>query len=372
MNKFKNHKFPPDLSRIYDEKLANQLGNTQGAIGNLNQLSRLLPNANLLMRPILSKEAESSSQLEGTQASIEDAYKIDVVEQSPTRKNNAQEIVNYERAMLTGLEILKKTDFNLLLIREVHKRLMAGSVRGEGKHPGEFRKKPVWIGVPGTDKGKAKYVPPDFVQIPMLMENLVEYSGSGSKQMNPLIACALLHHRFEAVHPFEDGNGRTGRLLISLYLIFRGLLSLPILYPSGFFEKRREEYTKALSLVDAKDEWYVWIMYFLKGMQKQAETSLKIGLQIDSLYKESKQIIEETEGARSLTLLRVLEHLFIKPIVTAPILARDLNIPSRSCKRYLLTLSKHKIITNRGLFKYRGKNQRVYSNDRLFGILRAI
>jgi len=372
MNKFNNFRFPPNLSKIYNEKLANQLGNTQGAIGNLNQLSRLLPNANLLMRPILSKEAESSSQLEGTQASIEDAYKIDVVEQTPIRRSHAQEIVNYERAMLTGLEILNKTDFNLLLIREVHRKLMAGSVRGEGKHPGIFRKKTVWIGVPGTDKGKAKYVPPDFTQISMLMENLEKYSRSGSKKTNALIACALLHHRFEAIHPFEDGNGRTGRLLISLYLIHRGLLSLPILYPSGFFEKRRDEYTNALSLVDEKDEWYIWLIYFLKGLQKQAEISLKIGLQIDSLYKESKQIIEKTEKARSLTLLKVLEHLFVKPFVTAPILARDLDIPSRSCKRYLLTLSKHKIIANRGLFKYRGKNQRVYSNEKLFRILRAI
>jgi Fic family protein len=210
-----DHTFPPNLKDIYTEELANQLANTQGAIASLNQLDRLLHNPNLLMHPILGKEAESSSQLEGTQASIEDAYKIDIMDQAE-EENEAVEIRNYERAMYAGLAILEKMPLDKFAIREVHKTLLSGA-RGKEKHPGEFRKGDAWIGQKGTKKGESRYVAPDAAQVDPLVEQLVDYIQNPGKT-HPLLVCGVLHHRFEAIHPFEDGNGRSGSVDL-LYLI---------------------------------------------------------------------------------------------------------------------------------------------------------
>jgi len=364
MNNLNQQAFPPNLAGIYNEELANQLALTQGAISSLNQMVRLLHNPNLLMRPILAKEAESSSQLEGTQASLDDAYKIDVFDQSAEEKNEAQEIRNYELAMLTGLEIIKKYELNNFAIREIHKKLMQG-VRGKEKHPGEFRKGEVWIGKKGTNKGSARYVPPEPVHIDALMDELEKFIIT-AKKLNPIIACGVIHHRFEAIHPFEDGNGRTGRLILSLYLIREGLISMPILYPSGYFEKNKEEYMDALSAVDKNEDWYVWLLYFLKGMQTQAEVALKLGLEIDDLFKENKRKIEnETAG---LNLIKVLEYTFTQPYVTAPIVHRETGIPLTTCKRYLEKLAQKNLIDEIGIHR----RQKVFANSKLIAILKKI
>lgn len=359
-----DHKFPPALAKIYDEKIANQLANTQGAISSLCLLDRVLHNPSLLMHPLLGKEAESSSQLEGTQASIADAYKIDIMEQTNEEKNEAQEIRNYEDAMLTGIEVIKKLPLNNFTIREVHKRLLKG-VRGKTKHPGEFRKGDAWIGNKGTKKGESRYIAPDASHIPQLMENLTSFiNNSGS--IHPLIACGIIHHRFEAIHPFEDGNGRTGRLLMSLYLIKKNLLNLPILYPSGYFEKNKDEYMDFLSGVDREENWYDWLMYFLKGLEEQARLSLKVANDIDNLFKESRDRIS-TENAGQ-NIIKTLEYLFTRYYATAPILHRMTKIPSTTCKRYLMILEKKGIIADLGIHR----QQRVYANVRLLSLLKKI
>ncbi len=364
MNKILAQKFPPDLSSIYDEELANQLAETQGAIGSLKQIPRLLTNAALLMRPILSKEAESSSQLEGTQASIDDVFKIGVIGQTDEERHEAFEIYNYEKAMLEGIEILKKYNLNNFLIRSIHKTLMTGT-RGKNKNPGEFRKKPVWIGQSGTGKGKARYVPPEPIHVAQLMEELEKFILSPSST-NPLIVAGVIHHHFEAIHPFEDGNGRVGRLLITLFLIKKGLLEMPILYPSGYFERHKRLYMSVLSKVDKKQNWRAWLLFFLKGLEEQAKISLNLSIKIDELFKKSRAMIEtETAG---LGLIRALEATFSRPYITAPILSRMTHIPRPTCVRYLEKLAEKKIINDKGI----QMKQRVYSNDKLRAILNKI
>lgn len=364
MTNLLSHDFPPNLSRIYDQQLTNQLADTHAAIASLNQMTRLLLNPKLLMHPILGKEAESSAQLEGTQASIEDAYKIDIAKQTPEKRIEALEIRNYEEAMLIGTEILRKTALTPLMIRETHKRLMQG-VRGAKKHPGEFRQGEVWVGAFGTSKDKARYFPPIAIQVPTLMEQLQKFIENRDA-IHPLLACGIIHHRFEAIHPFEDGNGRTGRLLISLYLISQKLLDIPILYPSGYFEKNRDEYMSALSMVDKKEDWYTWLLYFLKGMEVQAKLSLKIAQDIDGLFKQSRSLIEKERA--NINLIRVLEHTFIRPFTTGAILNKETEIPRTTCDRYLQTLTAKKIIEDVGIYK----KQRVFSNSKLLTLLRNI
>jgi Fic family protein len=359
-----NHTFPPDLSGIYDEEVANQLAATQGAIGSLKQTPRLLANANLLMRPILTKEAESSSQLEGTQASVDDVFRIDVMDQTPEEKREAMEVLNYEKAMLGGMQEIKKYELNLFVIRDLHKTLMQG-VRGSKKSPGQFRKKEVWIGQSGTGKGRARYVPPDASQIHPLMEQLEKYIAFPGTT-NSLIAAGVIHHRFEAIHPFEDGNGRVGRLLITLFLMKKGVLEMPILYPSGFFEKHKRLYMAALSKVDKKEDWRSWLLFFLRGLEEQAHISLALSIKIDELFKKSKTKIEKESAG--INLIKVLETTFSQPYLTAPRLSRITGINRVSCMRYLSRLAQKDIIADKGLVN----KQRIYVNEKLLLILKKI
>lgn len=358
------HEFPPILENIYDESLANQLAQTQGAISALNQLNYLLLNPNLLMRPILGKEAESSAQLEGTQASLDDAYQIDIGEQTPEKKNQALEIRKYEEAMLTTLDLVKKHGLKEITIRQAQK-ILTSETRGKDKSPGEYRKGDVWVGDLGTLKEEARYVAPDASHVPVLMEQLLDYLKKDSKT-NPLITCALMHHRFEAIHPFEDGNGRTGRLLITLFLISKGMLNMPILYPSGYFEKNKKQYMNNLSNVDINEDWKPWIMFFLRGLENQANLAGKLGIEINELFKNSRKKIEGERA--SLQLIRVFEYTFVKPYFTAPIISRDLKIHRVTSNRYLKTLERKGLI----LYVRNINNARVYVNLNLLTILRKI
>ncbi len=358
------HKFPPDLKNIYDESLANQLAQTQGAITALNQLNHLLPNPNLLMRPILGKEAESSAQLEGTQASLDDAYQIEIGEQTSEKKNDALEIRNYEKAMLETLELVRKHGLKEIIIRQAQK-VLTKDARGKSKNPGEYRKGDVWIGDLGTMKEEARYIAPDASHVPVMVGDLLEYLKT-KDTTNPLIKCAIMHHRFEAVHPFEDGNGRTGRLLITLYLINKGMLNMPILYPSGYFEKNKKQYINNLSNVDENEDWKPWIMFFLRALETQANLASKLGVEINELFKSSREKIEKERA--SLQLIRVFEYTFVKPYFTAPMISEDLKIHRVSCNRYLKTLEE------KGLIEYvrKADNAHVYRNKNLLEILRKV
>ena len=362
------HKFPPEISGIYNEKLANQLAKTQAAVVSLNQSKRLLHNPSLLMKPILVKEAESSSRLEGTQASIEDVYKLDVDDSTLEQKRqDIEEIRNYESAMIKGMELVKgRKKLDNFVIREVHKTLLSG-VRGKDKSPGLFRNGPVWIGEKGTSVESARYIAPDAMHIPFLMEGLESFIKlSKENDINPLIACGIVHHRFEAIHPFLDGNGRTGRLLISLYLMYRDLLEEPILYASGYFEKDKDQYINELSKVDNQEAWYSWLYYFLLGLEIQAKKSLDLALNINDLYKESESKIKNLKS--HVALLEALEQCFVRPIITAPMLTKYSNIPPASSRRYLDILYKEKIIVDLGK---RG-SKRVYGNLNLMSALQEV
>lgn len=362
-----NQRFPPNLKTIYNESFSNQLAKTQAAVVSLNQSKRLLHNPTLLMKPILVKEAEASSRLEGTQASIEDVYKIDIVDQSDDKRQDILEIRNYEKAMLEGINLINKTGkLNNFVIRNIHKTLLRG-VRGKDKLPGNFREEPVWIGQKGTGKDEARYIPPEHIHVPTLMEELEKYILESKKSdVNPLIACGVIHHRFEAIHPFKDGNGRTGRLLISLYLIYREILSEPMLYASGYFERQRIQYMDALAEVDNNENWQNWLTYFIEGIEIQANRSMKMVLNINGIYKSAE---EKIKGLRSyVALLQALEYCFVRPVITARILSENTGIPLASSKRYLEKLSEHGIIKDSGLIR----RQRVYLNAELLKILQKV
>jgi Fic family protein len=346
-NDLLNHQFPPDLDSIWDKDFAIQLAATQGAISGLNQAVPLLHNPELLKQPLLDKEAESSSRLEGTQASAEDVYKAEL-------KNDPEKSV----------EMIKSQPLNQVVIRQIHQILMDGA-RGQTKSPGKYRTGNVWIGARGTGLDKARYIPPDALHIPELIVKLEAFVNDSS--VHPLIACGVIHHRFEAIHPFEDGNGRTGRLVVTLYLLKTGMLAAPILYPSGFFEKNRSDYMDALHAVDTRQDWYGWLMFFLRGIQTQAEQSLRVARAIDNLFKQNRASIKDATA--HLNLLRVLEYCFTQPFVSVRLISDRLSIPPQTVRRYVSTLEDKGILRVSETLE---RGEKVYENHALLEILRQI
>lgn len=362
-NSLLKHTFPPDLESIWTKDFAIQLAATQGAISGLNQAVPLLHNPELLKQPLLDKEAESSSKLEGTQASAEDVYKSALVT-IPEKSNDVRETRNYRQALENGIQLIENTALNQSVIKQIHQTLMNG-VNGQVKNPGVYRSGEVWIGQKGTGIGQARYIPPDAIHIPQLMENLELFIKTSG--LPALIACGIIHHRFEAIHPFEDGNGRTGRLVVTLYLLKAGTLDAPMLYPSGYFEKNRTEYMDALHAVDTNEDWYSWLMFFLKGLQTQAELSLRVARDIDSLFKKDRDLIQDTSA--HLGLLRVLEYCFIQPYVSVTLISKKLDIPPQTVRRYVAMLEDRGILE---LSEVLMRNEKVYENTALLELLRAI
>lgn len=362
-NELLKHTFPPDLDSVWDREFAIQLAATQGAVSGLNQAVPLLLNPELLKQPLLDKEAESSSRLEGTQASAEDVYKSALIT-IPEKTNDVQETINYRKALERGVELIQTTDLNQSVIKYIHHILM-DNVRGQLKGPGKYRVNEVWIGAKGTGIGEARYIPPDPLHVAQLMENLelfIQTSG-----LPPLVACGIIHHRLEAIHPFEDGNGRTGRLVVTLYLLKTGTLHAPILYPSGYFEKNRTEYMDALHAVDTVQDWRSWLMFFLKGVQVQAELSLEVAREIDMLFKKDRDLIQDTSA--HLGLLKVLEYCFTQPYVSVSLIAKQLSMPLQTVRRYVATLEDRGILR---LSEILMRNEKVYENHELLALLRQI
>ena len=275
---------PPPLA--WDERLAVRLSAADRAIGRLAGEGRRLPNPHLLMRPFLRKEAVLSSRIEGTQATLGELLAAEAgaaVERSPA---DLREVGNYVTALEYGLERLDTLPLSLRLVREMHERLMRG-VRGDVATPGEFRRSQNWIGPPGCTLNDATYVPPPPSELMACLDAWERFLHDDA--LPPLVHAALAHSQFEAVHPFLDGNGRVGRLLITLLLVKQSIIPSPLFYLSAYFEATREEYYARLLGVTERGEWEEWLTYFLTGVVLQADDAVDRIQRIDDLFSRWKQ-----------------------------------------------------------------------------------
>ncbi len=272
---------PPEIG--WDPGLAMALSEADLAVGRLAGEGRRLPNPHILIRPFLRREAVLSSKIEGTQATLGELLAAEagaVVERSPA---DLREVGNYVTALEHGIERLRELPLSLRLVRELHDTLMRG-VRGEIATPGHFRRSQNWIGVPGSTLATATYVPPPPDRLMECLAPLETFLHDNS--LPPLVHAALVHSQFEAIHPFLDGNGRVGRLLITLLFVEKGVLPTPLLYLSAFFEATRQEYYAHLLGVTARGEWEEWLAYFLQGIRMQAGDALERIERIDDLLHE--------------------------------------------------------------------------------------
>jgi Fic family protein len=321
---------PPKIP--YDRELVQALSQADAALGELSGLGRLLPNPHLLINPYMRREAVLSSRIEGTKAEMADLWLDEVEAGRPDRDAaDIREVRNYITALEFGIGRLGELPISKRLTREVHARLMKG-VRGEASNPGEFRRTQNWIGPPGSTLASALFVPPPPDEMQTALDNweifLHEREG-----LPDLIQCAVMHEQFEAIHPFLDGNGRVGRLLITLFLIERSRLSQPLLYLSQYFEARRQGYYTALQRVRTDGDWIGWVQYFLEGVTLTARQALQQAGTLLDLREAFR--LKYREKPRVLALL---DELFINPYVTAARAADLLQVSNPTARQTITVL----------------------------------
>ncbi|MBX9877896.1 MAG: Fic family protein [Candidatus Obscuribacterales bacterium] len=312
---------PPTPPIALTGRLMQMLSAADMALGRLDGAGAILPNPDLFVAMYVRQEAVYSSQIEGTQSSLEDILKFESGTQKEQPKD-IEEVVNYVRAMNYGLQRLQEFPLSLRLIREIHERLMQG-VRGGNKQPGEFRTSQNWIGSRGATLANASYVPPPAHEMKVALANLEEFIHSNS-DLPPLIHCGVVHAQFETIHPFLDGNGRVGRLLITFLLCQKEILHLPLLYLSHFFKRHRELYYEKLMNVRLNGDWEGWLEFFLEGVSEVSKEAAATAKQILELQEEHRRKIRsEISGATNGMVL--LDFLFKNPIITVRMAEQHLN-----------------------------------------------
>ncbi len=335
-------KFPP--TDIDWARLVPYLGSASAAVAHYDGLLSAVPNADILLSPLTTQEAVLSSRIEGTQATLGEVLEYEA-EGSPDQADDPKvadinEIINYRKAIYNATDTLKSLPLSGRLICGAHEILMRG-VRGANKSPGEYRRIPNWIGPPGSEIKDARYVPVSAEKIGNCMSAWEKFLHS--KQPDVLVQLALAHAEFEAIHPFLDGNGRLGRMLIPLFLYERKALAKPTFYLSAYLEANRDEYYERLLAVSRDGDWTGWCLFFLKAIKEQAGDNCDKARKILNLYENKKKwIIGETGSQHAIT---ALDYLFNIPIFTSTRFAAETGIPDGSAKRIL------KILRDGGLVK---------------------
>ncbi|MCE2465015.1 MAG: Fic family protein [Dehalococcoidia bacterium] len=277
----------------------------------MSGVGETVQNPHLFIRPIIRREALLSSRIEGTVCSLSDVFSFEA-SHGRDPSDDVREVINYVSAMELGIKLLKDLPISLRFVNEVHKELMTG-VRGQANRPGYLRLEQVWLGSPSTSIGEARFVPPPPDRLRDLFADWEKFANE-PLDMPPLVKCALMHYQIEAIHPYEDGNGRIGRLMIVLFLIASGMLSVPLLYLSAYFERDRQRYYDELLNVSATGDWERWLRYFLTGVLQQSEDVLARMRGLRDIQEGHRRTIQGGRGSSS--ALRLLDEFFANPFMT--------------------------------------------------------
>lgn len=305
---------PPDPPIQMDGELQTLLSQADRALGRLDGATEILPNPDLFVAMYVRKEAVLSSQIEGTQASLIDILEFESAATTPDNPHDIAEVVNYVAALNYGLQRLETLPLSLRLLREIHSHLMQG-VRGAEKHPGEFRTSQNWIGRAGATINTAQFVPPPVPDMLIALGDIEAFLHSDIP-IPILLKVGLVHAQFETIHPFLDGNGRIGRLLITFLLCQNQVLQRPLLYLSHFLKANRTEYYRLLQGVRDHGDWEAWLKFFLLGVSVVAEQATQTARQIVRMRERHRKILMEHLSASATPALKLLEHLFERPVIT--------------------------------------------------------
>ena len=332
---------PPKPDLILDGSLQQTLESAVLALGRLDGVATLLPDETLFLYAYVRKEAVLSSQIEGTQSSLSDLLLFELDEAPGAPLDDVVEVSNYVAALEHGLRRLRE-DFPLSnrLIREIHRELLLRG-RGSDKDPGEFRRSQNWIG--GTRPGNATFVPPPHTDIPDCMTALERFLHAEEDGLPVLLRAGLAHVQFETIHPFLDGNGRVGRLLITLLLCQAGVLRQPLLYLSLYFKQHRGTYYDLLNHVRHTGDWEAWLAFFLEGVKLTAEGAVSTAQRLSRMFQNDRNRIEEAGGRRAGSGLRVHDALKSQPILSLPAVRRSTNLSFQTASSAMELLIAHGI-----------------------------
>ncbi|MDD5240575.1 MAG: Fic family protein [Sulfuricella sp.] len=334
---FAPNPLPPQID--FDMELVLALSKADAALSELSGLGGQLPNPHLLISPYIKREAVLSSRIEGTKASLSDLL-IDEIEDTPAKRSSTddiKEVRNYVRALERGIELLPALPLSLRLVREIHAKLMEG-VRGEKATPGEFRHSQNWIGPSGSTPTTAAYVPPPVLEMTESLhdwENFLHVRDA----IPDLIQCAMMHVQFESIHPFLDGNGRVGRLLITFFLLERQRLSQPLLYISAYIDAHKGDYYDLLQRVRTHGDWNPWIRFFLKGVAEIATEAGQQAKELHRLREEYRAKLRDKPNA-----LVLLDELLINPYMTIARAVKILGKTHPTAKAAISVLEENNVL----------------------------
>lgn len=296
-------------------------------------------NPNLLLAPITIKEALQSTRIEGTQATLDEVLESEADEK--IKNKDVREVMNYFEALIRGKELLNTLPISTRLFKELHKILLSGDVRGKDRNPGEYRRTQNYIGPDGCTIEKATFVPPEPQLVDEYMSNLEKYINTDD-DMHPLVKVAIIHAQFETIHPFLDGNGRIGRILIPLFLYYKRKINEPNFFISDALEKDKHKYYKLLNETRAKDNWNEWIKFFLKAASEQAKKNIKLIREVENLYQQHVELA--TKAIRSTNIIKVMDEIFNRPIFTVKTIKRHTGLSDSTVRNYLSKLEEINLI----------------------------
>ena len=320
--------------------LITSVGEANAELARYDGLLQGIVNPSIMLSPLTVQEAVLSSRLEGTQATVDDVFEHEAgIEKTETEARDVQEIINYRAALRLAQEYLLTYPISLGFICAIHKRLL-DSVRGKDKNPGYFRRDQNWIGVSGSTIEEAVFIPPSPLRLTDHLEAWIRYIDS--EDMDPLVQAAVMHAQFELLHPFKDGNGRIGRLLIPLFLFQKHRLSYPMFYLSAYLEKYRDEYYARLKEISKSGDWNGWIHFFLTAVIGQAKLNIERVNQIRKLYDIMKQKIQETTHSQH--TIQVLDQLFKRPTFKTSDFIKETGIQKATAMTILRQLKESDVL----------------------------
>jgi len=332
---------PPEPPLKYDDKLQSSLSEADRALAKLEGITTVLPNPDLFIAMYVKKEALLSSQIEGTQASLEGVLEFEANLIPKEDVNEIKEVINYIKALNYGIERLEKLPMSLRLIKEIHKILIEGT-RGSHRNPGEFRKSQNWIGPAGASLNEADFIPPPPDKVISSMNELEKFFHA-EDNIPPLVKIALIHAQFETIHPFLDGNGRIGRLIITFYLFWKKILSKPLLYLSFYLKKNRSEYYDLLMKIRNEGAWEDWMKFILKGVSQTSEEASNTAREIIGLKEELIKKLYEN-SISSIYAVKLIDLLFYTPLVSVKGVSKKFNISKETANELVNRFEKIGII----------------------------